>query len=123
MEEVEDWRARLEREENEREARAAAWQAQRLQFRSKLFGSQDKFDWLAPPPVEDLDAMLGEHAAQLRNAARCITESALQDDTAKNTVAAVTTLTRVVQANLAIAKVLAKSKTVRGVTESKDAQD
>lgn len=124
----EDWRDRFEREEREREERAAAREAAREQFHIKLYGSAERFDWAAPPSVEDFDAMLGEHAAQLRNAARHVTESALHDRSPKDMAVVVGTLTRVVQTNVAIAKVLRQkdhetSKTVHGATRQKGPQD
>ena len=102
--------------------------AKRRAFREKLFGSKDEADWLAPPPLADFDALLAEHAAQLRNVALQVMGNALSDDhSLDGHVSAVGALTRVVQTNIAIAKVLggrrADSKTVHGVSPDADPQE
>ncbi len=124
----EDWRARCEREENERAARREIRRKEREAFRQKLFDTPDELAWQAPPPLEDFNALLAEHAAQLRNAVRQTMGFALADDNdCKANASAASALTRLIQTNIAIAKVLGvgdeTSKTVRGGPEPKDAQD
>jgi len=122
----EDWRARYEREEQEAEARREAFRLKREAFRKKLFDAPDELTWCAPPPVENFDALLAEHAAQLRNAVRHAMEYALEDTNGqKSNALAASALTRLIQTNIAIAKVIgsATSKTVRGGTASTEPQD
>jgi len=120
----EDW------EEQRREAAEAreAYAKERQEFRTKLFGSSDCHDWQAPSPVENFDELLAEHAAQLRNAARHAMGITLDDGHGPETLAqAASALTRMIQTNIAITKVLGAqretSKTVRGGSKAKDAQD
>jgi hypothetical protein len=94
----------------------------------KLYGSADIADWMAPPPLTDLDTQLAEHAAQLRNVARRVSGDALiTDHGIEKHIKLVTALTRVIQTNVAIAKVLkaaaaATSKTVHGGEAPRDPQ-
>jgi len=109
-------RARHEEEEKRRHKENAD---NLLRFNRRLFGSEDRHDWQAPSALEDFDAALGEHAAQLRNAARHIMEKALADHSSVESQAkAVNALTSLIRANIQIAKALGtkekKSKTVRG---------
>lgn len=102
----------------ENEARRQ-WRIQRRKYLERLMGSAEDFDWEAPAPLADYDAQLGEHAAQLRNAARYLMGKVLDDDNAR-AVQAAGALARLIGTNLAIAKVLkaadrANAKTVHGV--------
>ena len=63
------------------EERHRAWLLHRQQYLERLMGSTEQFDWDAPQPLADLDAQLGEHAAQLRNAARYLMGKVLDDET------------------------------------------
>ncbi|MEI9991803.1 MAG: hypothetical protein WDM86_17405 [Rhizomicrobium sp.] len=123
----EDWREKAEREHAEYEAERAAYRKRREEFQEKLFGSPEPYDWRAPAPVENFDALLAEHAAQLRNAVRQAMGFVLADNIgAKENALAASALTRLIQANIAIAKVLgsrATAKTVHGGAEAKEPQD
>ena len=104
------------------------YRAERLSFKQRLLGSEDAYDWQVPSRIEDFDALLSQHAAQLSNAARVTMEHALSADIKVEAQAmAVGALTRLIQTNIAIAKVLgsgiAKSKTVHGVATPKEPQD
>ena len=120
----EDWRARYEREKAEAAARSEAYYAEREAYRQKLFDAPDALTWQVPPPVENFDALLAEHAAQLRNAVRHAMGFALADnrDCEANALAA-SALTRMIQTNIAIAKVIGTSKTVRGGVGAEEPQD
>lgn len=125
-----DWRAREDQRQAALEAERAAFLKKRAELRRKLFGSADDFDWQAPAPTEDMDALLAEHAAQLRNAARQAMTFVLDDDNGvKSNALAASALTRLIQTNIAIAKALGAkdasetTKTVRGGGKSKGAQD
>ncbi len=121
----EDWRDKAEREQAEYEADRAAYRKRRAALQEKLFGSAELYDWQAPAPIENFDTLLAEHAAQLRNAVRQAMGFVLSDDgDAKDNALAASALTRLIQANIAIAKVLREtSKTVRGGAPAADAQD
>ncbi len=126
----EDWRAKMERERSEAEARSEAYHKRREAFRERLFDSPDALVWQAPPPVDDFDALLAEHAAQIRNAVRQTMGIVLNDGNKPQSITqAAAALTRLIQANIAIAKVLGAKdtretpKTVRGVAKPKGAQD
>ena len=109
------------------EAERQAFLKKRAELRAKLFGSADSFDCQAPAPIADYDALLAEHAAQLRNVVRHTMSFALWDDAGiKDNAMTASALTRLIQANIAIAKVLGAreiSKTVRGGAKAKRAQD
>jgi hypothetical protein len=111
----------------EQRRRQREFQAARKQHLESLMGSDNRFDWEAPQPLADYDAQLGEHAAQLRNAARYLMGKVLDDDNAR-AVQAASAVARLIGTNLAIFKALntanaAKSKTVRGVSPANDHQD
>jgi hypothetical protein len=113
-----------EAEARERQARREAYAA----WCAKLYGSGDEMDWCKPAPLDDLDTQLAEHAAQIRNVARNVTSDVLSgSNNADKQIKFVGALTRLVQVNVAIAKVLgghrADSKTVHGVPAAPEAQD
>jgi len=122
----ERWAREAQREEA-LEAERAAFRKMRAERRERLYGSADSIDWQAPAALADFDALLAEHAAQLRNAVRCTMEFVLWDDAGvKDNAMSASALTRLIQANIAIAKVLGKhetSKTVRGGDKAKGTQD
>src|ERR1700685_1384083 len=102
----EDWHAREDRRQAELEARRQEYLKKRAELRDRLFESADEFDRQAPAPIADFDALLAEHAAQLRNAVRYTMEFALWDDArVKDNVQSASALTRLIQTNIAIAKV------------------
>jgi len=53
----------------EREAHAA-WKARRKLFLDQLLGGADPLTWQMPTEIDDFDALLAQHAAQLRNVVR-----------------------------------------------------
>ncbi|HEY4940518.1 MAG TPA: hypothetical protein VII56_03760 [Rhizomicrobium sp.] len=126
----EDAEAQVDREIAEERRLRAEWRAERLRFKQKLFGADDALDWQAPPEIEDFDALLCQHAAQLSNAVRMTMSRVLSDDIeAEAQNKAANALTRLIQTNIAIAKTVApvapirKSKTVHGVPKAKEPQD
>jgi len=124
----EDWTTRMRRIEREEKERLDARYERRAEFRRKLFGTDDAVAMQTPPPVEDYDAMLGQHAAQLKHAIGYTMGYALSDDVSlKDHAQVVASLTRMIQANIVIARTLGASretsKTVHGVARPKDAQD
>jgi predicted RNA-binding Zn ribbon-like protein len=124
---AEDWREREQRRQIALEAERAAFLKRREELRAKLFGSPDAYGRQAPAPIEDFDALLAEHAAQLRNVVRHAMAFAVWEDAGGTEIAlSASALTRLIQTNIAIAKVLgvrATSKTVRGGAPEKDTQD
>lgn len=114
--------------EDELSAEIAANRRRRKDFLDKLLGTADPVDRQAPAAIDNFDALLGEHAAQLRSAARYTMGFAVCDDVSIDRhPQMISSLTRLIQANVAIAKVLKKprekSKTVHGGEAEKDAQD
>ncbi len=110
---------RYERERREEHEQLDRAEAARKQFLESLLGA-DRLAWQAPPEIQDFDALLCQHAAQLNNAIRYAMGDALRDgsSTERRSMAMVA-ITRMIQTNIAIAKVLdpeppAKSKTVHG---------
>jgi hypothetical protein len=107
---------RVMREEHEQLARA---EAARSRFLETLLGA-DRMAWQAPPAIQDFDSLLCQHAAQLNNAIRYAMGDALRDGSStENRSKAMLAITRMIQTNIAIAKVLdpeppANSKTVHG---------
>ena len=122
-----DMEEQVDREIAEERRQRAEWRAERLRFKQKLLGADDALDWQAPPKIEDFDALLCQHAAQLSNAVRVTMARVLSDDSeAEVQTKAANALTRLIQTNIAIAKTVApvsKSKTVHGVRRPKDPQD
>ncbi|MEJ0028450.1 MAG: hypothetical protein WDN01_20700 [Rhizomicrobium sp.] len=123
----EDWREKAEREEAEYRANRAAYRKRRAELQEKLFGSPELYDWQVPAPVEDFDALLAEHAAQLRNAVRQAMGFVVSDDLgAKASAVAAAAVARLIQTNIAIAKVLGsrtRSKTVHSGAQPTEPQD
>ena|SRR5258707_6504673 len=122
------WEEQTEVERVEREAQHEAWRKRRREYREKLFGSTDPIAWQAPPADVDFDALLAQHAAQLRNAVSLTMEYALSDDVdLKDRPGVLGSLTRMIQTNVAIVRVLRggteKSKTVHGGTKQKGTPD
>ncbi|HEX4304292.1 MAG TPA: hypothetical protein VHZ78_15980 [Rhizomicrobium sp.] len=120
----------MDEEEELRAAQRAAYQAKRKLFLEALLGGSDPLTWQMPPEIDDYDALLAQHAAQLRNAVRYMMGEALDDDRSperRNMAAG--TLTRMIQANIAIAKTAlsakprGKSKTGHGGESAQEAQD
>ena len=104
-----------EREEAESRARQAARDAQaqkRKEFRAKLFGTDDPVALLAPESLQDYDALLGEHAAQLRNAIRHAMEYAVSDSVSlKQQLPVLAALDRLVRANVMITRTIKRAQT------------
>jgi hypothetical protein len=90
-------------------------------FLTELFGAEDQFDRQAPQPLQDMASQLGEHAAQLRNAARFLmARVTLDDQDSQDSTRAATAIANIARTNIAIAKALreeaeANQKTVHGV--------
>ena len=100
-----DAKRKVEAEEAAREAEYETRRKKRQEFRARLFGTDDPVALLAPQSVDDYDALLGEHAAQLRNAVRRAMEDAVSDDTdIAERIPMLGVLARLVQTNVAIAK-------------------
>ena len=99
---------------------------QRKEFLDKMLQGDDMAAWLAPSECAPSDEVLSEHMAQLRTAVRYAMQFALADDmTFERNMAAANAATRMIQANIALAKVLnaANAKTVRGVSRRVESQD
>ena len=122
-ESMEDRMDRVRRNESERQA---GHKASRQEFLRRLLGGKDALAWQVPPQIEDFDALLLQHAAQLNNAVRYTMEFALCDGigVSEHTMV-IGSLTRMIQTNIAIAKAMTgeKSKTVRGGPARKYPQD
>ncbi len=116
-----------EDEEERHRAEHAAWRQRREEYLQKLFGAADPLDVHAPAAIADFDALLGEHAAQLRSVARYTMGFTISDELSIDRhIQTAGSLVRLIQTNVAIAKVLApraKSKTVRGMAKDEDPQD
>ncbi|HUO98280.1 MAG TPA: hypothetical protein VMU01_06410 [Rhizomicrobium sp.] len=103
--------------------------AEREQFLATLLDAADDYDRLAPPPVTDMETLLGEHAAQLRNAARYMMGEVISDSrSGQESARAATTVNNMIRTNIAIAKALREAmlegrKTVRGVAAGTEPQD
>lgn len=118
------------REIREHREAQAAYRAQRKLFLEKLLGGSDPLTWQMPTEIDDFDALLAQHAAQLRNAVRYMMGEALSDDaSAEQRIGAAGALTRMIQTNIAIArKLLPKdaremSKTGHGGEQPRGTQD
>jgi hypothetical protein len=107
-----------------REAYRAHLRRQRegyARFLTELFGTENQIDRQAPQPLQDMASQLGEHAAQLRNAARFLmARVTLDDQNSQDSTRAATAIANIARANIAIAKALreeaeANRKTVHGV--------
>ena len=110
-----------ELEERQASERAATRQ-RRKEFLDGLLGA-DQFARQAPPPLEDFDAQLCEHAAQLAKAARHLMGDVLNDDSSlERRSLAIGALTKMIQANIAIAKTIdpvVPAKTIQSVRRTK----
>jgi hypothetical protein len=121
--------ARAEKEARKFEDRTILRTRQRKEYLAKLLQGDDMSAWLAPNGGAPSDEVLSEHMAQLRNVIRYAMQFALADDMSIETnLAAADAATRMIRANVALAKALktsesANSKTVRGVRATKDPQD
>jgi len=110
---------RMNREMREEREKIARAEAERERFLESLLGA-DRLAWQAPPEIQDFDSLLCQHAAQLNNAIRYAMGDALRDRASiESRSLAMGAITRMIQTNIAIAKVLdpeppAKSKTVHG---------
>jgi hypothetical protein len=117
MNEKSEWQLAAEREAAEDRAARAEYSRKRAIYREKLFGSSDPVDCHAPQAIEDFDALLAQHAAQLRHAIAYTMEAALDDDVlVRERPKVIASLARLVQTNVAIAKVLRDKKTKNGKT-------
>ncbi len=119
--------ARAGKEARELEDRTILRSRQRKEFLARLFQGDDMSAWLAPEGHVATHEVLSEHMAQLRNVIRYAMQFALADDLSMETnMAAADVATRMIRANVALAKALntpSNSKTVRGVRAKKDPQD
>lgn len=121
--------ARLNKQEREFEDLTILRRRQRNEFMAKLLAGDDMSAWLAPQACAPSDEILCEHMAQLRSVVRYALQFAMADDMSLETnMSAAGTATRMIQANIAIARALktpdtANSKTVRGVSRKKAPQD
>ncbi|HEY0107578.1 MAG TPA: hypothetical protein VGB91_15965 [Rhizomicrobium sp.] len=114
---------RLRREEDAAQARRESarqeWARRRNEFRAALLGSADPLAQQKPPAIDDFDALLRVEAAQLRNAVDYLMGEVLSDEaTREDRRLAIASLTRMIQANVVIARTVGamagESKTVRG---------
>lgn len=110
-------------EEKRRQDEDNARYERRQKFLDELIGPYG-VERFAPQPANDFDALLGEHAAQIAKLTRLSLNYALNDDMNLNSqINAANAVTRLVQTNVAIVRVLrAKSKTVQGVQPEKEPQ-
>jgi len=128
--EDEAWRRLTKQAEEQREfeARHKLRRAQRRKLTDTLL-SGDLLTWVAPDTHHGSDEVLSEHLAQLRTAVRYALQFVLADDLSlASNLSAANTTQRLIQTNIALAKVLsvsesAKPKTVRGGRAKKGPQD
>ncbi|MEI9886037.1 MAG: hypothetical protein WDN08_05940 [Rhizomicrobium sp.] len=117
---------RLEELERHQAAERAAARQRRRDFLDGLLGA-DLLARQAPPPLQDFDTALCEHAAQLAKAVRHMMGDVLDDDASlERRTLAVGALTKMIQANIAIAKTLdpdVPTKTIQGVRRTEGPQD
>jgi len=124
----EAWRRLTKQAEEQREfeARHELRSAQRRKLTETLL-SGDLLTWVAPDTHPGSDEVLSEHLAQLRTAVRYALQFVLADDlNLESNLSAASTAQRLIQTNIALAKVLSappKSKTVRGGRVKKEPQD
>lgn len=115
----------LEELEERQKAERAAARRRREEFLDGLLGA-DPFARQAPPPLEDFDAALCEHAAQLTKAARHLMGDVLNDDASlERRSLAIGALTKMIQANIAIAKTIdpiVPAKTIHSVRRTGGSQ-
>jgi len=129
MNEKPEWQIKAEREEAEYQAARAEYLRKRVIYREKLFGSSDPVDCQVPQAIEDFDALLAQHAAQLRHAIAYTMEAALSDDVrVLERPKVIASLARLVQTNVVIARALRdkkskNGKTVRGGAKAGGPQD
>ena len=110
-------RAKVEAEVMVRGEEAKAYREKRRAIRKELFGTDDPVATCAPQAVEDFDALLGEHAAQLRSAIRHAMEDALSDSILLGErLPVLAALGRLVRVNVAIARTIKASKTRQNST-------
>jgi hypothetical protein len=113
--------------ERHEEAERAERRAQRQAFLEKILTGSDMHSWIVPDGNVPADQVLEEHLLQLRNVTRYAMQYALDDDYGlQSNLKAADTVTRMVRANIALAKELkasSNSKTVRGAKRRKGAQD
>lgn len=121
--------ARAQTEAREFEDRTILRTRQRKEYLAKLLQGDDMSAWLAPTEGAPSDEVLSEHMAQLRNVVRYAMQFALADDMSIETnLAAAAATTRMIRANVALAKALktsepTNSKTVHGGRKRKDPPD
>jgi len=98
-------------------------------FLTQLFCAEDSLDRRAPQPIKDMESLLGEHAAQLRNAARYLMGYVTRGgENAQDSIRAATAISAVVRTNVAVANALRDEaeqnrKTVHGVAVTVEPQD
>ena len=118
-----DYEAAERHEAAEREELRARRQA----FLERLLAGPDMHAWIVPDGNVPADQVLEEHLLQLRNVTRYALQYALDDYFSMQTrLKAAEIVTRMVRANIALAKELKTSsnaKTVRGGKRRKGAQD
>ena len=101
------WQEAEELEKRRYEAERAASAKRRTEFRIKMFGADDPVAMYAPQSLDDYETLLGEHAAQLRNAVRSAMTIAISDDVdLTKRIPMLGVLARMIQTNLAIAKAM-----------------
>jgi len=112
----------ITREIHERAERAAAREA----LLATIMSGPDLASWVAPRESVVSDELLAEHLAQLRNTVRYALSCAFDGDYGLGErLSAANTATRMIRANIALAKELkaSKSKTVRGGKRVRGTQD
>jgi hypothetical protein len=117
-----------DKEQREHNALCALRRAQRRKLTETLL-SDDLLSRIAPQAHPGSDEVLAEHLAQLRTVVRYALQFVLADDLSLETnLSAANTTQRLIQTNIALAKVLSasestKSKTVRGGRARKEPRD
>jgi hypothetical protein len=107
---------------DDRSVRVAA----RKTLLAHVMGGPDLASWIVPQESVESDALLAEHLAQLRKAVRFALSLAVDDQFGiGENLSAANTATRMIRANIALAKELnaSKSKTVRGGMRARRTQD
>jgi hypothetical protein len=125
----EDCVAQLRRRNQEYLARLRRKEEAHDRFLTKLFGAEDSLDRQAPPPLQNMESQLGEHAAQLRNAARFLMGRLVYSGQEfENSARAAMAICNIARTNVMIARALREDaeknrKTVDGVAVTAEPQD
>jgi hypothetical protein len=125
----EDDLARFRRQNDEYRAHLRRQEEAYDRFLTELFGAEDMLDRQAPQPLRDMESQLGEHAAQLRNAARFLMRRVtLGGQNFEHSARAAMTISSIARTNVALARAMREEawmnqKTVHGVAVTVEPQD